>query len=84
MDLDTRIANLVAATAYGTAIEQEMLRTGVLAMGPPLTGNPGTSKPLTVILDTRRVTYFKRFRDQVPRLYQAYKQDRYSPPLNRR
>lgn len=82
LDLDTRIANLVAATARGTVIEQEMLRTGVLAMGVPLTANPGTSKPQTVILETRRTTYFKRFRDQVPRLYQAYKQDRYAPPLN--
>jgi hypothetical protein len=82
MDIDTRIANLVAATAHGTAIEQELLRTEVLAIGPLITPNVGTSAPPVAFLKTRREAYFKRFCDQVPRLCAHYKQDRMDVPLN--
>lgn len=82
MNIDERIANLVAATIRSTPIEQELLREDIIAMAPVMTANPGATAPLVVILDTRRVAYFKRFRDQNPNLCQQYRHDRVDVPLN--
>jgi hypothetical protein len=82
MDLDTRIANLVAATATGTPIEQELLRAPIIAAAPPVTKSPGTSAPLLVVLETRRACFFKRFKDQVPRICANYRHHPFDVPLN--
>jgi hypothetical protein len=82
MDIDTRIANLVAATVTGTPIEQELLRAPVIALASPITKSTGTSAPPLVILETRRSCFFKRFRDQVPRICANYRHHPYDVPLN--
>ena len=82
MDIDERIANLVSATAHGTPIEQELMRSGIIAMGVAITGSAGTSAPPLVVLDTRRRAFFKRFCDQKPNLCRQYKQDRIEAVLN--
>jgi hypothetical protein len=82
VNIDERIANLVAATASGTAIEQELMRESILAVAPTLTKNPGSSRPLLVVLETRRNAFFKRFRDQDPNLCQHYRHHPIEVPLN--
>lgn len=82
MDIDTRIANLTAATAHGATIEHELLRAGILAIAPVLTQHPGSSRPLAAVLETRRISFFKRFRDQNVRLCSDYGQHPYDVPLN--
>ena len=82
MDIDSRIANLVAATATGVAIEQELLHSRVLAIAPVLTQTPGSTGPLLVVLETRRSAFFKRYRDQGARACAHYGHDRLSVPLN--
>lgn len=82
MDLQERINNLMAATAIGTAIEQDLLRAGVITMGAALTATGGTSAPPLVILDTRRTAFFKRFQDQRPNVCSHYGHQSFDVPLN--
>jgi hypothetical protein len=82
MDLQERINNLMAATAVGTAVEQDLLRAGVITMGTAITATGGTSAPPLVILDTRRTAFFKRFRDQRPNICARYGHDPFDVPLN--
>jgi hypothetical protein len=82
MDLDTRIANLVAATAHGTLIEQEMLREGILVVGKALTETPGSTAPPLVILETGRSCFHKRFNGQNATNSAHYGHHAYDVPLN--
>lgn len=82
MDIQERINNLMAATVVGTAVEQDLLRAGVITMGTALTATGGTSAPPLVILDTRRTAFFKRFRDQRPNICAQYGHAPYDVPLN--
>lgn len=82
MNIDERIANLTSATAHGTPIEQELLRSGIIAMGAAITGSAGTSAPPLVVLDTRRRAFFKRFCDQKANLCRQYGHDRVEAPVN--
>ncbi|HEX3722789.1 MAG TPA: hypothetical protein VHV31_08355, partial [Nitrolancea sp.] len=82
MDLQERISNLMAATAVGTAVEQDLLRAGIITMGAALTATGGTSAPPLVILDTRRTAFFKRFRDQRPNICARYGHAPFDVPLN--
>lgn len=72
----------MAATAHGTAVEQDLLRTPVIAVGHHLTQHPGSSAPPVVVLETRRTAFFKRFRDQSPTICAHYQHDPYDVPLN--
>ena len=72
----------MAATAVGNAIEQELLRAGVVTMGTVLTATGGTSAPPLVILDTGRSAFFKRFRDQRPNICARYNHHPFDVPLN--
>lgn len=81
MDLDTRIANLVAA-AGATPMEQEMLHSRVLSSGVHLTAHPGSSHPIAVFLETRRSGFFKSFVGQSVTMCGHYKQDPFEVPLN--
>jgi hypothetical protein len=82
MDINMRIANLVAATATGVAIEQELLHSRVLAIAPALTQTPGATAPLLVVLESRRSAFFKRYRDQSARACAHYGHERLGVPLN--
>lgn len=82
MDLDDRISNLTAATVHGNVIEQDLLLGEVIDIAPVVTGSPGASHPLLVVMDTRRSAFFKRFCDQNVGLCAHYGQTRMDPPLN--
>jgi hypothetical protein len=82
LTIDDRIANLNAATAHGTTIEEELLRVDVIAMGAALTTSPGSSGPLLVALETRRSAFFKRFCDQNRNLCTRFGQHPFDVPLN--
>ena len=82
MEIQERINNLMAATVVGTAVEQDLLRAGIITMGTALTATGGTSAPPLVILDTRRTAFFKRFRDQRPNICARYGHAPYDVPLN--
>jgi hypothetical protein len=82
MEIQERINNLMAATVVGTAVEQDLLRAGVITMGTALTATGGTSAPPLVILDTRRTAFFKRFRDQRPNICAQYGHAPFDVPLN--
>lgn len=82
MNLTDRIANLNAATAYGTVIEQELLHDQVIEVGTAITGSPGSSAPLLVVLESRRSAFFKRFCDQNRTLCAQYNQHPFDVPLN--
>ena len=45
MEIQERINNLMAATVVGTAVEQDLLRAGIITMGTALTATGGTSAP---------------------------------------
>jgi hypothetical protein len=83
MNIDERIASLVASTARGTAKEQELLRERVIEIGSAITGTSvNTTAPPLVVLETRETAFFKRFSDQKPALCRLYNQDRLSAVLN--
>jgi hypothetical protein len=82
MDINTRIAHLVAAAACGPPVERELHQARVIVVAPHQTQHPGTSAPSIVVLETQRVAYFKRFRDQSPKLCAAYRHDRVEVPMN--
>jgi hypothetical protein len=82
VDVDERIANLMAAARPENPIEQELLTGGIIEIGQAITSTVGTSAPPLVILDTRRAAFFKRFCDQKPNICSHYGHDRMDVPLN--
>lgn len=82
MNLTDRIANLNAATAHGTLIEQQLLYDEVIEVGTAVTGSPGSSAPLLVVLESRRTAFFKRFCDQNRTLCAQYGHHPFEIPVN--
>lgn len=81
MKIEDRIANLTAATR-GTPIELDLARGSIAVTAPVVTVTPGVTSPVAVVLETRRVAYFKRFGDQNKASCQHYGHDRFDVPLN--
>jgi hypothetical protein len=83
MNIDERIANLVVATARGTAKEQELLRERVIEIGSAISDTTvNTTAPPLVVLETRETAFFKRFCDQKAAVCRLYNQDRLDAVLN--
>lgn len=83
LTIDDRIANLVAATARGTAKEQELQREPILEVGVAISDTTvNTSAPPLVVLDTSESAFHKRFCDQRVPLCKLYAQDPIEAVLN--
>jgi hypothetical protein len=73
--LQDRINRLQAATAYGPALEQLMLREPVLSVAATATSHPGASVTFVVVFESRRQAILKPFGGQNPNACANYNQD---------